>query len=92
MNNNNEVKIINLIQVIAYSQNGIQPKRVDAGYNGKAVFIYDRDATQEIFHKWVHRELTVEFLKWIENTHTYYPSSMNTTLIINYVSIINYLS
>lgn len=62
--NTKEVKIMNLKQVIAYSQNGIQPKRVDAGYNGKAVFIYDRDATQEIFHKWVHRELTVEFLKW----------------------------
>lgn len=58
MENNNEIKIVNLKQVEKYAKHGLQPLRIEVGYNNKLVFIYDRtDELKELFHKWLDFKL-----------------------------------
>lgn len=48
-----ELKIMNMQQVAFYIQHGVQPKRIDVGYNKKIVFIYDKDSTNDLFTLWL---------------------------------------
>lgn len=58
MENNNEIKIVNLVQVSKYITHGLQPLRIEVGYNNRLVFIYDRtDELKELFHKWLDFKL-----------------------------------
>lgn len=51
---NNEVKILNMSQVYFYIENNVNPKRVECGYKHKLVFVFDKDATNELFTKWLN--------------------------------------
>ena len=47
-----ELKIMNMQQVAFYINNGVQPLRIEVGYRGKVVFIYDIESTHDLFIKW----------------------------------------
>lgn len=47
-----EVKIMNWKQVLFYTDNGVQPIRVERGFKDKVVLVYTKEATQELFHQW----------------------------------------
>ena len=58
-NNQNEklkdddiVRLVNTKQVYFYLKNGLQPIRVEAGYNEKIVFVFLREPTLELFAEW----------------------------------------
>ena len=53
----NEVKIINQKQVLRYVSNGLQPLRLEAGYNDKLVYVFDKEASEPYFEKWRKHEL-----------------------------------
>ena len=48
-----ELKIMNMKQVAFYVSNGVQPKRIEVGYNNKIVFIFDKDSTNNLFTLWL---------------------------------------
>lgn len=47
-----ELKIMNMQQVAFYVSKGVQPKRIEVGYRGKIVFIYDVEKTHDLFIQW----------------------------------------
>lgn len=53
---NNEVKIINIKQAVVYSYNGVQPIRLEMGYNNKVVFVFEKDKTNELYSRWLKNE------------------------------------
>lgn len=55
-NINQEVKIVNPRQAGVYIANGIQPLRLELGYNDRIVFIFNRDATREVYKRWCAHE------------------------------------
>lgn len=62
-NNTNEkhkdadiVRLVNTKQVYFYIENGLQPIRVEAGYNQKIVFIFLREPTMALFAAWRKRD------------------------------------
>ena len=57
--NSNEVKILNHTQVRCYLKDGIEPKRIELGYNDKLVFVYDKEETKKVFDKWVKHEYEI---------------------------------
>lgn len=48
-----ELKIMNMKQVAFYVSKGVQPKRIEVGYNNKIVFIFDKDSTNDLFTLWL---------------------------------------
>lgn len=55
--NENIIKIVNPTQACAYLKNGLKPLRLEVGYNNKIVFVYNKEDTTELFHRWIHKEL-----------------------------------
>ena len=62
-NNQNEklkdedvVRLVNTKQVYFYIENGLQPVRVEAGYNDRIVFVFLREPTLELFAAWRKRD------------------------------------
>ena len=53
---NNEIKILNMKQAIIYSQNGIQPIRLEWGRNNKIVFVFTKEETNAIYTRWLNNE------------------------------------
>lgn len=53
---NDEVKIINIKQAIVYSQNGVQPIRIEMGFNNKVVFVFDKKKTNALYTRWLNNE------------------------------------
>lgn len=47
-----ELKIVNKFQVVFYVEHGFQPERIEIGYGGVLVFIYDKEKTYDVFGKW----------------------------------------
>lgn len=54
-NNPDEVRVVNIIQAKAYILNGLQPLRVEA--DDRLVFVFDREASYELWLKWKAREI-----------------------------------
>jgi len=54
-NNENEVRVVSIIQAKAYIKNGLQPLRVEA--NDILVFVFDRKASEPLFEAWKNRTI-----------------------------------
>ena len=57
--NRTEIKITSFKQALFYADNGMQPLRIERGFDNKMVFVYDKQENHELFLKW--RE---EVKKW----------------------------
>ena len=60
-----EVRIINPKQVFYYTSEGVQPKRLECGYDEKVVFVYDKETTLKLFAKWRQHDTG-----WLNNKTT----------------------
>jgi hypothetical protein len=47
-----EVRLINPKQVYYYISEGIQPLRLECGYDEKIVFVFEKESTLKLFSKW----------------------------------------
>ncbi|MDF2588227.1 MAG: hypothetical protein K0S41_2068 [Anaerocolumna sp.] len=47
-----EVRLINPRQVYYYISEGIQPLRLECGYDEKIVFVFQKEPTLKLFSKW----------------------------------------
>lgn len=54
----NEIKLVNQRQVFLYVKNGLQPIRLECGYEDKLVYVFSRSESEELFEKWRRHELT----------------------------------
>lgn len=50
--NSDEVRLVNPKQVYYYISEGLQPKRLECGYDEKIVFVFDKKSSLELFTKW----------------------------------------
>lgn len=46
------VRIVNPRQVYFYLQNGLHPIRLEAGYNDRIVYIFEKKDSLVLFHEW----------------------------------------
>lgn len=56
-NRSNEIKLVNQRQVYLYVKNGLQPIRLEAGYDNKLVYVFSRSDSEPLFEKWRRHEL-----------------------------------
>ena len=56
-NRSDEVKIINQRQAFLYVKNGLQPLRLENGYEDKLVYVFSRSESEGLFEKWRKYEL-----------------------------------
>lgn len=47
-----EVRLINPKQVFYYISEGVQPLRLECGYDEKIVFVFLKEPTLKLFSKW----------------------------------------
>ena len=63
------IKIVNKHQVVFYLKNGVQPIKVELGFNDRLVFVYLKEDTIKVWQEWkaytVQRKL--EKLKFCNN-------------------------
>ena len=57
-NRSDEIKIVNQRQVYLYVKNGLQPLRLENGYDDKLVYVFSRSESEGLFEKWRKHELT----------------------------------
>lgn len=57
-NRSDEIKLVNQRQVFLYIKNGIQPLRLECGYDDKLVYVFSRSETENLFELWRKHELT----------------------------------
>lgn len=46
------VRIVNPKQVYFYLQNNLHPIRLEAGYNGRIVYVFQKRDSLMLFHEW----------------------------------------
>lgn len=56
-NRSDEIKLVNQRQVFLYVKNGLQPLRLEAGYEDKLVYVFSRSQSESLFEKWRNHEL-----------------------------------
>lgn len=56
-NHTNEIKLVNQRQVFLYIKNGLQPLRIECGYDDKLVYVFSRLQSEDLFKKWRNHEL-----------------------------------
>lgn len=56
-NRSDEIKLVNQRQVYLYVKNGLQPIRLEAGYEDKLVYVFSRSDSEPLFEKWRRHEL-----------------------------------
>ena len=56
-NRSDEIKLVNQRQVFLYVKNGLQPIRLECGYEDKIVYVFSRSNSEELFEKWRKHEL-----------------------------------
>jgi len=56
-NRSDEIKLVNQRQVFLYVKNGLQPLRLEAGYEDKLVYVFSRSKSERLFEKWRNHEL-----------------------------------
>ena len=47
-----EIKIINKWQVVFYLERGVEPIRIELGFNDRLVFVYRKEDTTEVWQEW----------------------------------------
>lgn len=52
-----EIKLVNQRQVFLYVKYGLQPLRLETGYNDKLVYVFSRSQSENLFEKWRKHEL-----------------------------------
>lgn len=52
-----EIKLVNQRQVYLYVKNGLQPLRLENGYDDKLVYVFSRTKSEGLFEKWRKHEL-----------------------------------
>ena len=57
-NRSDEIKLVNQRQVFLYVKNGLQPIRLECGYEDKIVYVFSRSNSEEVFEKWRKHELS----------------------------------
>ena len=57
-NRADEIKLVNQRQVFLYVKNGLQPIRLECGYEDKIVYVFSRSNSEELFEKWRKHELS----------------------------------
>lgn len=50
------IRIVNMQQVYFYLKHGAMPIDIYAGFDNRVVVVFDRNATQELYNKWVAYE------------------------------------
>ncbi len=56
-NRSDEIKLVNQRQVFLYIKNGLQPIRLECGYDDKLVYVFSRSKSEDLFEKWRKHEL-----------------------------------
>ena len=56
-NRSNEIKLVNQRQVYLYVKNGLQPIRLESGFDNKLVYVFSRSLSEPLFEKWRKHEL-----------------------------------
>ena len=56
-NRSDEIKLVNQRQVFLYVKNGLQPIRLECGYEDKLVYVFSRSKSEILFEKWRKHEL-----------------------------------
>jgi hypothetical protein len=51
-----EVRLINPKQVYYYLSEGVEPLRLECGYDEKIVFVFEKETTLKLFAKWRERD------------------------------------
>ena len=57
-NRSDEIKLVNQRQVYLYVKNGLQPIRLESGYDDKLVYVFSKSKSEPLFEKWRNHELT----------------------------------
>ena len=57
-NRSDEIKLVNQRQVFLYVKNGLQPIRLECGYEDKIVYVFSRSNSEELFEKWRKHKLS----------------------------------
>lgn len=55
MNNDNEVRVVSIVQAKAYIKNGLRPIRVEA--DDILVFVFDKEKSKPLYNLWRERKL-----------------------------------
>lgn len=55
MRNDNEVRVVSIVQAKAYIKNGLQPLRIEA--DDILVFVFDREKSRPLYNLWKDRKL-----------------------------------
>lgn len=50
-----ELRILNIEQVYFYIENGVNPLKIECGYNKRLVFVFTKEETQKLFTKWLEK-------------------------------------
>lgn len=56
-NRSDEIKIVNQRQVFLYVKNGLQPLRLENGYDDKLIYVFSKSKSEPLFQKWRNYEL-----------------------------------
>ena len=56
-NHKDEIKLVNKRQVYLYIKNGLQPLRLECGFNDKLVYVFSSSQIERLFEKWRNYEL-----------------------------------
>ena len=56
-NRSDEIKLVNQRQVFLYIKYGLQPLRLECGYDDKLVYVFSRSESEGLFEKWRKHEL-----------------------------------
>lgn len=51
------VRLVNPKQVYFYLQNGVFPIRIEAGYNERIVYVFEKEPTLKLFMSWCKHEV-----------------------------------
>ena len=66
-----EIKIINKWQVVFYLERGVQPIRVELGYDDRLVFVYLKEDTLDVWQEWKCYTVQRKLEKWKETLNLY---------------------
>lgn len=56
-NRSDEIKLVNQRQTYLYVRNGLQPIRLECGYDNKLVYVFSRSKSEPLFEKWRNHTL-----------------------------------
>ena len=66
-----EIKIVNKQQVVFYLERGVEPIRLQLGYDSRLVFVYRAEDTKEVWKQWKAYTVERKLEKWKETLNLY---------------------